>query len=194
MPPVRVDADAEDSGVVAAQPIGIKETEAAAIADEGVQLRIRIVGLQHVVARPREWIERVSGLRRIIKALARGERRETMDYAEAMAVNKNRTAAARVPVAVRFSGSRVRAYSRSDRIRSDPAAPLLRRRVLFTGPHNRYTPRSISRGLPMQKLSLVKFVSLLAMRAHRELRSANFNFPILMMSEITTRPLRGIER
>jgi len=83
VPPVGVDADAEDACIVAAQPIGVKETQAAAVADEGVHLRIRVVGLQHEVARPRVRIERVSGLRRIIKALAKEERRETMDYAEA---------------------------------------------------------------------------------------------------------------
>lgn len=83
VPPVRIDADAKDAGIVDAQPIGVEETQAAAVADEGVHLRIRVVGLQHVVARPRVRIERVSGLRRIIKALAKEERRETMDYAGA---------------------------------------------------------------------------------------------------------------
>lgn len=71
MPPVRVDANAEDTGVMAAQSIRIEKTQAAAVADEGVQLRVRVVGLQHVVARPRVRIECVSGLRRIIKALVR---------------------------------------------------------------------------------------------------------------------------
>lgn len=71
MPPVRVDANAEDTGVMAAQSIGVEKTQATAVADEGVQLRVRVVGLQHVVARPRVRIERISGLRRIIKALVR---------------------------------------------------------------------------------------------------------------------------
>ena len=84
VPPVRIDANTEDTSVMAAQSIGIEKTQAAAVADEGVQLRVRVVSLQHVVARPRVRIERVSGLRRIIKALVRQKReKETMDYAEA---------------------------------------------------------------------------------------------------------------
>lgn len=71
VPPVRVDADTENAGVMGAQSVGVEKTQTAAVADEGVQLRVGVVGLQHVVARPHVRIERVSGLRRIIKALAR---------------------------------------------------------------------------------------------------------------------------
>jgi len=81
VPPVRIDADAENAGVVSAQAIRVEESQAAAVADEGVQLRVGVVGLQHEVARPRVRIERVSSLRRIIKALRTQE--EAMDYAEA---------------------------------------------------------------------------------------------------------------
>lgn len=70
VPPVRVDADTEYAGVMDAHLLGVEETQSAAVADEGVQLRVRVVRLQHVVVRPAGRIERVSGLRRIIKALA----------------------------------------------------------------------------------------------------------------------------
>lgn len=74
VPPVRVDADAEYAGVMDAHLFGVEETQAAAVADEGVHLRVRVVRLQHVVVRPVGWIERVSGLRRIIKALMQRKR------------------------------------------------------------------------------------------------------------------------
>lgn len=96
VPPVRIDADAEDAGVVGPQPVGVEETQPAAVADEGVHLRVRVVGLQHVVARPRERIERVSGLRRIIKALARRKREKRKRWImQKPTVSKKRTGSPR---------------------------------------------------------------------------------------------------
>lgn len=69
VPPVRVNADTEYTGVVDAHLLGVEKTQAAAVADEGVHLWVRVVRLQHVVVGPVGRIERVSGLRRIIKAL-----------------------------------------------------------------------------------------------------------------------------
>lgn len=92
VPPVRVDADAEDAGIVEAQSVGVEETQAAAVADEGVHLRVHVVGLQHVVARPRVRIERVSGLWRIIKALAQRKREKGKRWImQKPTVNKKRT-------------------------------------------------------------------------------------------------------
>lgn len=127
VPPVRVDADAENAGVMGAQSVGVEETQAAAVADEGVQLRVGVVGLQHVVARPRVRIERVSGLRRIIKALAWRRVREggaegKRWIMQKPPVNKNRTdsAGASGPVLIGESPVSVRSGSARDPVPCTP--------------------------------------------------------------------------
>lgn len=69
VPPVGVDTDAEDAGVVGAQLVRVMQTQAGTVAYERVHLRIRVVGLEHVVARPRVRIQRVAGLGRVIEPL-----------------------------------------------------------------------------------------------------------------------------
>lgn len=79
MPPVRIDANAQDAGVVGTQLVRVMQTQAGAVADERVHLRVHVVRFQHVVAWPRVRIERVAGLRRIIEAL-REKPWRTFDY------------------------------------------------------------------------------------------------------------------
>ena len=52
-----------------AQLVRVMQTQAGTVAYERVHLRIRVVGLQHVVARPRVRIQRVAGLGRVIEPL-----------------------------------------------------------------------------------------------------------------------------
>ena len=79
VPPVRIDANAQDAGVVGTQLVRVMQTQAGAVADERVHLRVHVVRFQHVVAWPRVRIERVAGLRRIIETL-REKPWRTFDY------------------------------------------------------------------------------------------------------------------
>lgn len=69
VPPIGVDADAQDPGVVGAQLVRVMQTQPGTVAYERVHLRIRVVGLEHVVARSRVRIQRVAGLGRVIEPL-----------------------------------------------------------------------------------------------------------------------------
>ena len=71
--PVGVDSNAEYTRVVGAQLIGVEEPQTRAVGDEVVQHRVRVVRLEHVVARPGVRVQRVAGLRWIIEALRGGE-------------------------------------------------------------------------------------------------------------------------
>lgn len=52
VPPIRIDADAEDASVVSPHLIGVEQTKPGIVRNEGVSLRIGVVGLEHVVAQP----------------------------------------------------------------------------------------------------------------------------------------------
>lgn len=82
VPPVGVDADAQDAGVVGAQLVRVMQTQTGTVAYERVHLRIGVVGLEHVVARTGVRIQRVTGLGRVIEPLREEEAwRTALDYA-----------------------------------------------------------------------------------------------------------------
>lgn len=78
VPPVGVDADAEHTGVKGPQFVRVEEPQARVVGDEGVQLGVRVVGLEHVEAWSVVGVQRVTGLRRVIEALRTNEREK--DY------------------------------------------------------------------------------------------------------------------
>lgn len=83
VPPVGVDADAQDAGVVGAQLVRVMQTQTGTVAYERVHLGIGVVGLEHVVARTGVRIQRVAGLGRVIEPLREEEEawRTALDYA-----------------------------------------------------------------------------------------------------------------
>lgn len=67
--PIRIYADAEDPGVMFPRTIGVDQSQSRAVGYESIELGIRVVGLEHVKARPRYRVQRVSGLRWIVETL-----------------------------------------------------------------------------------------------------------------------------
>lgn len=69
VPPVGIYAHAQHAGVVIAQPVGVKQPHSRIVGNESVELRIRVVGLQHEVPGTSEGLEGIAGLGRVVETL-----------------------------------------------------------------------------------------------------------------------------